>query len=127
MSSSGKQPQAGASNPPVVAQLPWTQVTTQLPPPSPSIPPVPELMDVDDSSSGSDDQGGQTVTTTVPTEPIHTIKTVQIKEPDLYFGDRRKLTEWLYQVDIYVRFNRERLGTTEDQVLFASTYLRDRA
>ena len=80
-------------------------------------------MDVDDpSSDSSDDEGGQTVTTTLPTEPVHTIKTLKIKEPDLFYGKREKLEEWLYQVDIYVRFNRERLATTEDQVLLVLTF-----
>ena len=47
----------------------------------------------------------------------------KVAKPDLYYGDRNKLEDWLNQMSLYFKFNE----ITKDQTLFASTYLRGRA
>lgn len=52
-----------------------------------------------------------------PVEPIQTIKSLKIQQPNLYHGDRDKLRAWLYQINMYMRFQ------IKDQVCYASTFL----
>jgi len=49
---------------------------------------------------------------------------IRINKPDIYYGDRIGLEDWLMQVDIYFIF----YPVQEDQkTIFASTFLRGRA
>jgi hypothetical protein len=52
---------------------------------------------------------------------------LNINAPDTYHGDRKKPRAFLAQVDMYIRFNTQKLGTAESKVMFAATYLRDAA
>lgn len=55
-----------------------------------------------------------------------TVKTdnIKINKPDVFKGDRRKLDDWLNQMEIYFFFEK----TPNDQkTLLATTYMRDRA
>ena len=49
---------------------------------------------------------------------------IKIPVPDLFYGDREKLDFFLVQVELYTRRYRGEFRGVEDQILFASTYLR---
>jgi len=51
---------------------------------------------------------------------------IKIAKPDLYYGDRDKLEEWLVQMQLYFSFNRDAIRQGK-QPLFAMTYMRGRA
>jgi hypothetical protein len=48
----------------------------------------------------------------------------KVAKPDLYYGDRQGLDDWLTQMDIYFQFT---LIESNKKTLFATTYLRGRA
>ena len=52
---------------------------------------------------------------------------LKVHPPDLYYGDRDKLDTFLLQCELNIRFNLNAAVGDSDKVLFASTYLRDRA
>ena len=47
-----------------------------------------------------------TVSTSTPTTTTNVLPSAQVKTktPDMYYGDRRKLDEWLLQLDLYFKF-----------------------
>lgn len=51
---------------------------------------------------------------------------VKVAKPDLYYGDRNKLDEWLTQLDLFFQFQGGDVPANR-RVLFATTYMRDRA
>ena len=54
-------------------------------------------------------------------------KVLKVNAPEEYHGDRNKLDDFLLQVELYVRFNSDRINSDSDKVLYAATYLRGRA
>ena len=44
----------------------------------------------------------------------------------MYYGDRRKLDEWLLQLDLYFKFQGQMVAA-QQRVLFASTFMRGQA
>lgn len=52
---------------------------------------------------------------------------VKVSKPDLYYGDRKKTQVFLSQLDDYIHFSQGQFAGPEDQVLYASTYLRGAA
>lgn len=56
----------------------------------------------------------------------HSKKSVKVAQPDLYYGERDKLEEWLMQVELYITFEDSDI-TVKKKVPFAISYLRGRA
>lgn len=52
-----------------------------------------------------------------------TVKSVKIRPPEPFNGNRSKLRAFLTQLDMYIQMNREKLANEADKVLFATTYL----
>jgi hypothetical protein len=78
------------------------------------------------SSSGTTSSD---TTTTAPAQLVSTQRTAQFKvaSPDLYYGDRKKLRQFLQQVKLNFLFHPESVNTEEKKVVYASTYLRGAA
>ena len=51
---------------------------------------------------------------------------VKVAQPDLYYGDREKLDDWIMQLKLYLTFKETTIGKPE-KVIFAISYLRGRA
>ena len=69
-----------------------------------------------------------TVSTSTPTTTTNVLPSAQVKTktPDMYYGDRRKLDEWLLQLDLYFKFQGQMVAA-QQRVLFASTFMRGQA
>jgi len=50
----------------------------------------------------------------------------KVARPDLFYGEREKLEDWLMQLQLYFAFNGQTLLTAQ-QPAFAITYMRGRA
>jgi hypothetical protein len=50
----------------------------------------------------------------------------KVAKPDLYYGDRTKLEDWLMQVDLYFKFIADSVPD-DDKVCFVSTFMRGEA
>ena len=48
-----------------------------------------------------------------------------IAKPDLYYGDRKQLVEWLTQIDMYLKFQPE--IENNNKMLLTSTFIKERA
>jgi len=51
---------------------------------------------------------------------------LKVAKPDLFYGEREKLEDWLMQLQLYFAFNGQALPTAQ-QPAFAITYIRGRA
>lgn len=78
------------------------------------------------SSSGTTSSD---TTTTAPAQVANTGRSGQFKvaSPDLYYGDRKKLRQFIQQVKLNFLFHPESVNTEEKKVVYASTYLRGAA
>ena len=52
---------------------------------------------------------------------------ISVAKPDLFYGDRDKVDNWLMQLQVYFTFQRGDLLPTSKQPLFATTYMRGNA
>ena len=55
------------------------------------------------------------------------VKTLKIHKTDLYYGNQDKLKGWLYQVQVNICFQQDRLKFKADQALYALAYCREKA
>jgi hypothetical protein len=66
-----------------------------------------------------------------PESPAPTIavqeRSIVVKQPDLYHGDRSKLDSFLMSMDIYILFNQHLFGFEAAKVVYAMSYLRGTA
>ena len=52
---------------------------------------------------------------------------LKINISNIFYKDRKKLRTFLIQVNIYIQFNTQKLRITEVKIIFAVTYLRNKA
>src|SRR4051812_8817824 len=64
-----------------------------------------------------------------PAEPIVTeiTESLRVALPDKYHGDRKQLSAFLLQLELYFKFNDDKFRTTDSYSLWASSYLRGEA
>ena len=67
-----------------------------------------------------------TAATPIPTpSSFHApVTKVKVPKPDLYYGDRKKTQNFLSQLNDYVHFSQGHFANEQEQVLYASTFLR---
>ncbi|KAF2280024.1 uncharacterized protein EI97DRAFT_477599 [Westerdykella ornata] len=62
---------------------------------------------------------------------MHTLNQTQggkskVVKPDLYFGDRNKLEDWLLQFDLFFKFNDDDINN-DDKASLVALYMRGQA
>jgi len=62
-----------------------------------------------------------------PVAPVVIKKTIKINKPDIYDGKPEALETYLSQMRLYFMFNDDQFENQEQQVLYATTFLRGRA
>ena len=51
---------------------------------------------------------------------------IKVAKPDLYYGERSLLEDWILQIDLFFKFSGSPIAP-KDRVTFATTYMRGRA
>jgi hypothetical protein len=54
------------------------------------------------------------------------VATINVNKPDLYYGERSKLDDWLMQWDLFFMFQGEKIPNIK-QVTFAASFMRGQA
>jgi hypothetical protein len=67
--------------------------------------------------------------TTEPAAPTIAVqeRSIVVKQPDLYYGDRSKLDLFLMSIDIYILFNQYLFGFETAKVVYTISYFRGTA
>ena len=63
---------------------------------------------------------------TQKTEPLIIIKTIKIKKPDIYTGERKQLYKFLIIYNLYISFNHNIFQDKKDKILFVIEHLRNK-